>query len=99
MPVWSSEGNYLDVYRGEINYLMKEITFKKHPMRGRQLVYLHEDQRNFTGIETTCFFSPEWFTKKNLHGWKREWVKSLMAVFGGFVLKKKKMSHKLKYLV
>lgn len=25
-------------------------------MRGRQLVYLHEDQRNFTGIETTCFF-------------------------------------------
>ena len=28
-------------------------------MRGRQLVYLHEDQRNFTGIETTYFFSPE----------------------------------------
>lgn len=25
-------------------------------MRGRQLVYLHEDQRNFKGIETTYFF-------------------------------------------
>ena len=53
-------------------------------MRGRQLVYLHVDQRNFKGIETTYFFPPEWFTKKNLHGWKKERVKSLMAV-GVFV--------------
>ena len=25
-------------------------------MRGRQLVYLHVDQRNFKGIEATYFF-------------------------------------------
>lgn len=58
-------------------------------MRGRQLVYLHEDQRNFKGIETTYFFPLSDLQRKIFVAEREKGFKSLMTVFGVFVFKKK----------
>lgn len=50
----------------ERNHIRERILWEE----GR--LYLHEDQRSFTWIETTYFFSPGWCGKSNLHGWKRK---------------------------
>ena len=62
-------------------------------MRGRQLVYLHVDQRNFKVIETSDFFPMSDLQRKIFMGERKKGL-SLYWLLGFLYFKK--MSHKLK---